>query len=1228
MIETVCKILDKIDIDGKEYFSLIDSHSKEEYVIPLNQLFNDNLFVGSEYLFYKHYNSKLERYFLTQKHPFYKLYCNYEFKIIKREFNDSDEIEAFILEDNDKNQIRVRTLIWQKEKWIKDTLTCQVIAFSKKGLVLRNSDFSNLPYTIGSVYEFKIKGFGEFKNSKGATVLSVIVETIDGSEISVSAFRWQIENIWKFSTLHCEVLKYNSFGLPHLKNVDERHPIFEIGNKYDFKVIGLKTKLDLNTNKKYNIIELQGLDDCVHTTNALPGQFRTLKVGDNIQCIIKSIGYNLQLYQTNIKDPYFVTINEIVQEKELITKYFEKAIFDNNDENSIELSEKYNSNSAFWVFTFCNKILTRYFKEYSQRYDYKSSKQIAELIITIEKWIIKSGIITSFPNEEARKNTIAKAKQQLEKYIRIKDILTIIEELDLNVFLSKKLEQVSASNIEDLYYILLFSDINQVEDSLFVSYLTSVLNKLELDNTCKYILKKIDKTLQLNKKVFYSDESEKTFNLSFGNTNLFENEVGKNKYFTLSFCQYIINEKLKNYERANYILGKLLRLLFYSPKEIDLKEKLLLNAYYYQNNQFQNNIHPFYFNSKLEIDESKLFENPNCCNDNNDCWILIKESFENKKVIEVKAVKKEFNGFVLEYKGIKGFLPFNQITDNSLKYYSYSKIDFTLTIQCILISEVFNFFIAKQPNRNTPEFICNNNLLGQVKIGDIVEGKIKSIEKYGIFITSYWGDGLLHITKISPHYWDMDKLQTYFSKGDPITTRVISIDGSKIGLSFIDIVDTEEEDKYYEFINYVDFGIDFSVEHFENEFYTIIEDDEDSKYNQLEKAFCFEQYAMLKKSLDEKIHYLRLSKQFFSSVNNSRSYLINIYTNYFELLKLIEEVINDFSIDKIDRIKSEAQIINEKVKSQVQTLEVFPDSTKLIFFINIISLFNDTSEAGIHSLYEILQKNSNQKILKTIAKITLANNLLISESEESADFVRKNLKHIKSYLDDGVLSLKETESDKLERELREKVKYWTDRIKEDESETLEFKSTFFTPMPNKDQLKEKEKLIEILDKTEKKEGILKKIEAIDGKLASKTVIHSSLKTLCAFANTNGGTLLIGIADDKSTVGLEVDYKNLNGKKNRDGFGLFFDQKIKEYFEPSFSSLLERDFLKFPKGDILIVNVKQSAEPVFLLKDAEGKPCESLFVRDLSSTKEIIEKRDLVKFVKQKEKENIKTKIDD
>lgn len=1229
MIETVCKIEDKFQRDNKDFFKLVDRKDNESYVVPLSQLFDDNLFIGSEYKFYKQYNSKLEKHFLIQEHPYYRLNKQYEFPIIRKElYSQNNGIEAFVLTDNNKNEIRIKPLATQRKSWDKETLTCQVVAYSKKGLRLKNVDFSNMPYEIGEIYDFEIVGFGEYINNKEQAVPSVILKNFDGTNIDVTAFKWQTKENWKFPTLSCEVIRYNYEGIPLLRNRDERHPIYEVGNEYDFKVKGLKIKSDpKNSSKKYDVIELIGQDGFVHETNALPGQMRSLQAGDDVQCIVQSIGYNLRLNQINIKDPYFSKINEIVKDNELITKYFNKAISDEENIDSVELANKYNSSSAFWVFTFCNKILTRYFKESSERYDYKSSKQIAELIITIENWIIKNGIITSFPNEETRKNTTTKAKQQLAKFLRIKEILTILEGLDLSEFFNKEIKISTKSDIEDLYYILLFSDIERIDVSEFHSYLKSLLEKLDITEEISYSLNLLDKSIQQNKKVYYSDEYEKSFNLSFSSNKLFENDSHRNKYLTLSFCQYLINEKQGKLERANYILGRILRQLFYSTGETNLKEKLLFNAYYYQNNQSKVNAHPFKYTNELLVDEEKLYDNPNCCVNQDNSWEQIKLSYDTKQLITVNVIRKEFNGFVVDYNGIKGFVPYNHIHDRKLKHFSFSKIDFTITVACILISEEFNFYIAKQPPRDTDGYLCRNNLFGKVKVGDIVDGKIKSIEKYGVFITSYWGDGLLHVKNISNHLWDKDRLQSYFRSGDKITVKVVSIEGRRIGLSLIDLIDTYEEDKYFDFINYIDFGEVFTSAYTESHSENIL-NDEEYRFNQLEKAFCFEQYAMLRKRLEDKIHYLRLSKQFFSSVSNPRSYLINIYTNYFKLLTLIEDAIEVFSIQKLEKIKSEAQNILEKVKQQEQTLEVYPDSKKLIFFINIISLFNDTSDTGINTLYELLQKNSKQKILKTIAKITLANNLLISESEENTDFVRKNLRHIKSYLDDGVLSLKETEDDKREREIREKVIYWTGRIQEDESESQEFKSTFRTPLPDNDRLKEKDKLLKLLESSPKKDGLLKKIDAIDGDLASKIVIHSSLKTLCAFANTNGGTLLIGVGDDKSIIGLEKDYVNLKNKQNRDGFGLFFDDKIKEYFEPSFSSLLERDFLKFPEGDILIVKVKQSVDPIFLLKGKDGKACEELYVRDLTSTKEIKEKRELVKFVKQKEKEQIKIKIDE
>jgi Putative DNA-binding domain len=58
----------------------------------------------------------------------------------------------------------------------------------------------------------------------------------------------------------------------------------------------------------------------------------------------------------------------------------------------------------------------------------------------------------------------------------------------------------------------------------------------------------------------------------------------------------------------------------------------------------------------------------------------------------------------------------------------------------------------------------------------------------------------------------------------------------------------------------------------------------------------------------------------------------------------------------------------------------------------------------------------------------------------------------------------------------------------------------------------------------------------DGK-KDRTMEEVILKTIAAFLNTQGGILLIGVADDSSIVGLDLDYQTLK-KKDRDGFELW------------------------------------------------------------------------------------------
>ena len=383
-----------------------------------------------------------------------------------------------------------------------------------------------------------------------------------------------------------------------------------------------------------------------------------------------------------------------------------------------------------------------------------------------------------------------------------------------------------------------------------------------------------------------------------------------------------------------------------------------------------------------------------------------------------------------------------------------------------------------------------------------------------------------------------------------------------------------------------------------------------------EKAYCIEQYAVLQSDLNLKLQNFQVAQQFYTNANNARSFLINIYTSYFEILLKIKVTLQNSSLANINEIKTNAEEI--KMKINQKTIEIFPDSDKLIFFLDIVSKFNEKSEEIFELLFNYIKKYNNDqanKDLQTIAKITLANNLLISESKEDSDFSIKNLRLIFDYLVNGILSLEETIEDKKSRELKEEILYITERIKEDESEVLEFKSSFFTPILDEYSSKKLENL-KSLDK--QTQNIKTEINKINGDLAKKTLIHSSLKTLVAFANTSGGTLLIGVNDNKKIIGIENEFKTFSKRQgqNRDGFGKYFDDIIRNYIGDSFSSLMNRKFLKFPEGDILIVDIKQSTQEVFLLIDEKGERRDQLYIRNLSSSKELTGS-ELAKFIKNK-----------
>lgn len=149
-------------------------------------------------------------------------------------------------------------------------------------------------------------------------------------------------------------------------------------------------------------------------------------------------------------------------------------------------------------------------------------------------------------------------------------------------------------------------------------------------------------------------------------------------------------------------------------------------------------------------------------------------------------------------------------------------------------------------------------------------------------------------------------------------------------------------------------------------------------------------------------------------------------------------------------------------------------------------------------------------------------------------------------------------------------------------------------------------LEEIIDEGESDELEFKatfRWDVNEGKI-NKKLQDVIVKTVAAFGNADGGTLLIGVNDDGEAVGLENDYAAL--QEGKDKFELTLRQALNNALPESF--VARKVKITFPqvKGvEICQVDIEPANDPLVIeVKDAGGQKQEKFFVRSGNSSPEM------------------------
>ncbi|MDB5037310.1 MAG: ribosomal protein [Bacteriovoracaceae bacterium] len=157
-------------------------------------------------------------------------------------------------------------------------------------------------------------------------------------------------------------------------------------------------------------------------------------------------------------------------------------------------------------------------------------------------------------------------------------------------------------------------------------------------------------------------------------------------------------------------------------------------------------------------------------------WDEIAEVYEKGAIIEGTVVDKVKGGLVVDI-GVKAFLPGSQIgllPVKDLDSFAHQ------TIKCKIVKfnkRRGNIVLSRRAVMEQERDSRKSEILSTIEEGQNVEGIIKNVTDYGVFIDLGGMDGLLHVTDIS--WGRAENPQKMFRIGDPIKVKILKYDREK-----------------------------------------------------------------------------------------------------------------------------------------------------------------------------------------------------------------------------------------------------------------------------------------------------------------------------------------------------------------------------------------------------------------------------------------------------------------
>lgn len=170
-------------------------------------------------------------------------------------------------------------------------------------------------------------------------------------------------------------------------------------------------------------------------------------------------------------------------------------------------------------------------------------------------------------------------------------------------------------------------------------------------------------------------------------------------------------------------------------------------------------------------------------------WERFYALVEKDTTMEFTPQEANKGGLLANIDGIRTFLPVSQLAPVNYPRVNNADateiigklkkfIGHTFTVKIITMDEESGKIVVSEREAMAEE---RAKALESLKVGDVKEGLVSGIVKYGIFVSFEGVEGLVHISEIA--WGHVRNPSEYADLGDKVTVKIIGLDGDKISLS-------------------------------------------------------------------------------------------------------------------------------------------------------------------------------------------------------------------------------------------------------------------------------------------------------------------------------------------------------------------------------------------------------------------------------------------------------------